>query len=384
MKIKLTEADVRAAEPRAAAFDILDNVVDGLLARVQPTGHKAYFIRYKTPDGRRTRTKIGNCSAISLKDARAAAKIELGKIAKGVDINAERRAKEATRRKEKSAITFRAFSEGAYHDWAKINLKSYVTTMHRLQNSFSALYNRKLSDITPWNVEQWRARRLKQGITRSTVNRDLASLRAMLSRAVEWGVLSEHPLPGFKLLKVDDSKPPRFLSPTEEKRLREALTSAPAYLQTLVVIALNTGCRRGELLHLTWGAIKANQLTVHGAGAKSGKTRIIPLNVEAQNALSEWRKDQSHTDPGDWVFPGQRGNPLRDPKRAWSVLRDEAKLEGFRFHDLRHSFASKLVMAGVDLNTVRELLGHADYKMTLRYSHLAPEHKIDAVGRLCV
>ena len=82
------------------------------------------------------------------------------------------------------------------------------------------------------------------------------------------------------------------------------------------------------------------------------------------------------------VFPSDSGEPLTDIKSAWLALVGVAKLTAFRFHDLRHSFASKLVMAGVDLNTVRELLGHADLQMTLRYAHLAPEHTAAAVEKL--
>jgi len=82
------------------------------------------------------------------------------------------------------------------------------------------------------------------------------------------------------------------------------------------------------------------------------------------------------------VFPGADGGPLVDIKTAWSELLAAAEIENFRFHDCRHDYASRLVMAGVDLNTVRELLGHADIKMTLRYAHLAPEHKSAAVAKL--
>ena len=82
------------------------------------------------------------------------------------------------------------------------------------------------------------------------------------------------------------------------------------------------------------------------------------------------------------VFPGKNGKRFNNIRRSWAGVLDAAKISGFRLHDLRHTFASRLVMAGVDLNTVRELLGHSDYSMTLRYAHLAPEHKAAAVARL--
>ena len=116
------------------------------------------------------------------------------------------------------------------------------------------------------------------------------------------------------------------------------------------------------------------------AHAKSGKTRYVPLNDEAVRILKTWRT--SDVTPTGYVFPGAGGERLIDVKTAWKPLLRVAGVTGFRFHDLRHTFASRLVMAGVDLNTVRELLGHADLKMTLRYAHLAPEHKAAAVAKL--
>ena len=153
------------------------------------------------------------------------------------------------------------------------------------------------------------------------------------------------------------------------------------HLQPLVLLAMNTGLRRGELFNLRWSDIDLDraQLTVQGAGAKSGKTRHIPLSRDALKMLIAW-KDQSN---GGLVFPSPTtGGKLDNINRSWRALRSGAGLEDFNFHDLRHHFASRLVMASVDLNTVRELLGHADIKMTLRYAHLAPEHKAAAVAAL--
>jgi integrase len=153
------------------------------------------------------------------------------------------------------------------------------------------------------------------------------------------------------------------------------------YLEPMVLLAMNTGMRRGELFDLLWCDVNfdARILTVNGSVAKSGKTRHIPLNKEAWETLHKWH--QHHSD-NKLVFPGKNGERFNHIKKSWGGVIGDAGISSFRFHDLRHHFASKLVMAGVDLNTVRELLGHADIEMTLRYSHLAPEHKAKAVAKL--
>ncbi len=103
-------------------------------------------------------------------------------------------------------------------------------------------------------------------------------------------------------------------------------------------------------------------------------------NKIAKSALINWLND---TNNQGYVFKGVDEQPIKDIKKAWSNLLKAAKITDFRLHDLRHHFASKLVMVGVDLNTVRELMGHSNLKMTLRYAHLAPEHKAAAVNLIC-
>ncbi len=147
------------------------------------------------------------------------------------------------------------------------------------------------------------------------------------------------------------------------------------HLTPMVLIALNTGLRRGELTALDWSDIDlpAKRLLVRAAAAKSGKSRHVPLNKEAVAVLTRWQR-QIGTTGG--VFN------VRDVKKAWLALDEGGNDHRVSLPRLRHTFASRLVMAGVDLNTVRELLGHADLKMTLRYAHLAHEHKAAAVERL--
>uniref|UniRef100_UPI004047C2DE tyrosine-type recombinase/integrase n=1 Tax=Pseudomonas sp. TMP25 TaxID=3136561 RepID=UPI004047C2DE len=150
------------------------------------------------------------------------------------------------------------------------------------------------------------------------------------------------------------------------------------HLKPLTLLSLNTGMRQGEVFNLNWRDVDLTNkvLTVEGDTSKSGQTRHIPLNKEALAVLTNWRNAGERQ---GYVFPGQSGGRLDNVKKSWAGVLTMAKITAFRWHDLRHTFASKLVMAGVPLNTVRDLLGHSDIKMTLRYAHLAPDSKAAAV-----
>jgi integrase len=151
----------------------------------------------------------------------------------------------------------------------------------------------------------------------------------------------------------------------------------------MAMLALNTGMRRGEIFQLRWRDVDTNgsMITVRGNNAKNGQTRRIPLNDEALGTLRAWRVDLGNPHDDALVFPGRQGCLTRIDT-AWRALISAAKIDDFRFHDCRHDFASRLVMAGEPLNTVRELLGHASLEMTMRYAHLAPQHLHAAVAKL--
>jgi integrase len=283
-----------------------------------------------------------------------------------------------------------------------------------LEHCFDAEFgSTRLHEISPLRIDKWRGKKLAEGLAKSTLNRDLSALKAALSKAVEWGLIENNPIAKAKLYSVDDNASVRYLSPDEEKRLREALRGRDEHLRRrrsqfnewrrarnlkpfpeigpdrfgdhlhpIVMVVLNTGMRRGEIFNLRWSSVDLDKalIEVAGPGAKSGQTRHVPLNQGAMRALQRWRK-QSASSTG-LVFPGKGGGRLTNINSAWSSLMKRAGLFNFRFHDCRHHFASRLVMKDVALNTVRELLGHSEIGMTLRYAHLAPEHKADAVAKL--
>ena len=153
-------------------------------------------------------------------------------------------------------------------------------------------------------------------------------------------------------------------------------------MRTFIMLLLDTGLRPKEARHLMWSDIDLEKmmLTVRGLNSKSGQTRHIPLTSRAKAELERWLD----IDGGEGlVFKGRvKGQPIYNVQQSWDTIRDLAGLESFRMYDLRHTFASKLVMRGIDLYTVSQLLGHASIEMTQIYAHLSGDHLRNAVSVL--
>jgi integrase len=391
MGIKLTLRTVETAKARAKPYELRDTDIKGLLLRVQPSGAKSFIVEWS----RGKRSTLGRFPVLTLVAARTRALAVLSDAAQHGTPNAAR-----PKRKD-GVATFRDFLEEMYRPWASTKHKNGNSAPDRLLSAFEDFADKPLTRIDLLAVEQWRTKRIRAGVTKSTCNRELATLKAALKLAGVWG-LEVASLAKLKLDKIDNSRA-RFLTVDEEKRLRLALEVRDAkgraarergnqwrqergkdlmpvvapgeysdHLTPAVLLSLNTGLRKGELIALYWSDINVSEslLTVRAAAAKSNKSRHVPLNPEARRVLERWREQQ----PDGRIFP------VKDFKTAWNGLMASSGITLFRWHDLRHTFASKLVMAGVDLNTVRELLGHTDLKMTLRYAHLAHEHKAAAVA----
>lgn len=385
-----------------------DSEISGFHLRISPKGKITYYLFYRI-SGKQVNFKLGNYPDLSPTQARDLAKAKLGEVANGVDVQGVK--KEAKRKTEKDKHSkLETFLDNQYLPWLETrNAKTSQRIIKTIKRGFPNLLERQLGDIHAWDLEKWRNEKKKQAKSPSTINGYINYLKGAMSRAVEWGVTESHDLSKIKSLKSENNIV-RFLSAKEETALREALKIRDlriknerdsgnlhrqnrgyallpelrdfnycGYLEPLVILAINTGMRRGEIFGLEWQHVDlANgYLTIIASNSKSGQGRHIPLNNEAKTVLSNWLND---TDDSGFVFKGSDNKPLTDIKRTWNTLLTEAKIDNFRFHDLRHHFASKLVMAGVDLNTVRELMGHSDLKMTLRYAHLAPEHKAAAVN----
>jgi integrase len=192
-----------------------------------------------------------------------------------------------------------------------------------------------------------------------TINRKLAFLKHLLSKAVEWGKVNENPLKKVRLYREDHART-RFLTDEEEANL---LACCGPPLKPLVVTALNTGFRASELLSLTWQDVdfRRGLASVRAGYAMNGEARSIPMNDTLTMLM---KSGKLHAAEGDQVFCNRHSQPYRSFRTAFERAVRQAGIQDFTFHDLRHTFASRLVMAGVDLPTVKELLGHKDITMT--------------------
>jgi integrase len=297
--------------------------------------------------------------------------------------------------------------EKRYHDVFDVK-KEYLTTFNELAAEYEKNFgaqkafktskkyllkivkthfgDKRLSEITYKDLETYRNKRKAtpaQGgspRTDASVNREMALIGHMLNKAVEWEMLGASPFKkGKRLMFKENNQRQRYLTDGEIESLLVACEDLKTYsphLKPLVQLALSTGMRRGELLSLKWEQIRHGLIYLRET--KANKGRQIPLNADAEAILAGLRRKKHLTT--DFVFSDSKGRRFYDVKRSFTSACRRAALEDTHFHDLRHTFASHLVMNGVSLKAVQELLGHADLKMTMRYAHLSKGHLQEAVA----
>lgn len=401
MQAKISSALIKTLLPQEKVYDVRDIHLKGFLIRVHPSGSMSYICQYK----RGHRVNLGKVGVITAAQAREKAIEVLSNINKGIEPRVQKGINKLR--------TLQEFIEKEYKPWVLSHHKRGDETLATLRRCFNKLFSKPLSEVTSSLLEPWRIKRLNEGISNVTLNRNIATLKSVMTKASEWGFLKENPLKNLKLFRIDRSPKVRYLSLDEESRLRQALLQREQqlkqerksanewrrergyplypeaaedeycdYLMPMVLLSINTGLRQGELFNLSWSMVNLSErsLILSGGITKNNSSRYIPLNDEANNIIQQFYKKSALKE--GLVFPSKNNQPFNNVKRSWSSILKKAQITQFRWHDLRHHFASKLVMAGIDLNTVRELLGHSDIKMTIRYAHLAPEHKIKAVQKI--
>jgi len=365
----------------------------GLLLRVQPSGQRTFYVQI----ARGKRVKIGPAGTFTLKQAEERA----GEILRSPEDFATKRS---------TAATLSEYITDHYNDHALARMKNGTESVARIKAAWKSLLGKRMTDITAAEVNRLRNKRINAGVAPATVNRDVAALSGLFTHWAENTKGVAHPLAGLEALDVADDETIRYLSPAEALKLRQALADRDTlgaeerrsanrwradrgrellpefngysdHITPMVLLTLNTGLRRGELFSLAWEQVDLGlkTITVLASHSKGNSTRVIPLNAEALAVLTTIKPDPA----AGLVFKSPiTGGRFNNIKKAWAEVSKAAKLPDLRWHDLRHDFASQLVMRGVPLYTVQKLLGHATPKMTMRYAKLAPGALADAVNLL--
>ena len=235
--------------------------------------------------------------------------------------------------------------------------------------------NPPIHSLTVEVLDQYRASRLGEKVGPATINREMATLKHALSKAVEWKLLrktAREELTAIKKYQEPDGRLRYLSGEAEAERLLQA---CEGWLRPIVLTAIHTGMRKGELLGLTWDLVDMTHGFIRLKQTKNGKARALPFNETLWSLFSGLQTRQDIP----WVFHDATGNRWNDIRHPFDEACDSAGLIDFHFHDLRHTFASWLMMRGVPLATVSNLLGHTSPTMTLRYAHLSPKHLTSAV-----
>lgn len=318
-----------------------------------------WWIDYYDPAGRRVRKMIGPNKRVA-EAALAKARVE---IAEGKYLDKRWKPEESTLKR--MADRFMEWSETNKRSWSRDEL-----CIRHLIAFFGS--NTPLEELSPFWIEKYKRERLQDVSTR-TVNIELACLRNLFNKAIAWGYAASNPVKEVRFFPESPGRL-RYLS---EEEIDSLLAACPDHFRPVVVVALNTGMRRGEILGLKWADVDFRQGSIYVEKAKNGHSRHVPMSDTVRSELARLRETRAT----EWVFTTAIGRKrrLKDIRSVWENTLKRAGITDFRFHDIRHTAASHLVMNGVDLKTVQEILGHRTFRMTERYAHLSSQHKARSI-----
>lgn len=402
---RLTQQEIDRAKPQKKKYKLWDE--GGVYVLVRPSGVKSYYLLYTDPKtGRKKDVKIAEGDD-GIREARERAKVWRGLAARGEDPVEKLKAKPLPQAPQKRNPTVReirdAYAAYLLPENAAVSppLKSGRKIVAKIDSlrHFPGFFDLHAEDLDGAVVQQYIEFAKARGNKEATVNDHIRHLSAMWSWAARTGVLDEDArFPKIKKLQEKDSSlKVRYLTPDERARLYAALeerekSGGVDYLKTAVIICNYTGIRRGALLKMKWGDVTRHpngSWTLHldPMSAKSTRDYDLPLSGRVVAALKEWREWSAAkwgpVKPSDYVIrAGAAGLPLTEIKKSWLNVLKRAGIVNFRWHDLRHDYASQLVMAGASIEQVKALMTHETIQMTLRYAHLAPSVLQEATDRL--
>ena len=281
-----------------------------------------------------------------------------------------------------SSRSFAEFVQNTHLPWAKATKRSSRDDVLHAKVFCRHFGNKSLSEIDHQMIEEFKVKRMKS-ITRygrprkpATVNRELAILSGIFRMAVDYEEITENPCRKVESLPENNQRT-RHLSFEEEDRLFAKLTGEREYLRPLVTVAIYAGPRRGELLKLRWSNVDFGLNVINFTETKTNRDRAVPMEPIVREALLELSQ---HSGNAEYVFTNpDSGTRYTDVKKSFSAACREAGITNFTFHDLRHTFGSRLADAGVDVVKIKELMGHASIVTTMRYIHATDQGKRGAI-----
>src|SRR5438034_1457845 len=323
-----------------------------------PPGSEVWWIHYYA-EGRRHREQVGGKQAAINRYQQRKTEAREGRLPQ-----------------PQRHVAFDAFVR-EYLETARARLRSFATVQIHARRWIKFFGARPLRSILPLMIERYVAQREKE-VAPATVNRELAFVKRIFAVAMENGLVDRNPTKPIKFLREPSGRV-RFLSEEEEVVLCAKVGKRD---WPIVAFALNTGLRRGEQFNLRWENVNLASRVLTIPRSKHGGSAHVQLNDTAM-AILRALPSRFHSRR---VFPSGTGktplNATNFRQRVFNPAVLRARIDNLRRHDLRHTFASRLAMTGVDLNTIRELLGHKTLAMTLRYAHLSPTHLHQAVKLL--
>ena len=361
----------------------------GLMKPIQVKRHsgiyrigKKYYIDYYDPNGRRHREVAGS----GLEDA----------VSRKEEIKDQVRKGKYFAERKKYTTTFDELIQ-KYREIFKDQKcfgKAKIFALKSIEKYFSG---RLLSQITPYDIESYKRLRKETSITvtrrkgdvwvkvdtgrtrsDATVNRELACLSHLFSKAVEWEMMEESPFRKMRrLFFKENNQRTRFLTEDEISNLLAVdYEGCPKYLKPIIATAIYTGLRKGEILNLKWKNVDLERGLIY---VRENKQKHLQVKMANDDLINLFMKLPVK---GEYLFHDEEGNPLRDVKRSFQTALRRAGIEDFRFHDLRHTSCSYLTMRGAPIQAVQGHAGHSSIKMTMRYSHLSPEFQKGSVQLL--
>lgn len=279
--------------------------------------------------------------------------------------------------KETPKIKFKRLYK-LYDTYAFLNKRSYgkdVSFVKVLKQYFPEADD--ASDKTPNDFELFKSKIIEdRKVFPITVNKYLNILSKMYTLGVNEKILKENPLRNVDRF-LEDNYTTRYLKKDEEKRLYESIRKLRPHIENIVTCALQTAMRRGEIFSLQWEQVNFDYNFIHVLKSKSGKERKIPISDKLLKILQVMPRNF------EYVFVNEEtGKPYVDIKNSWRTVCKDAKVNDFRFHDLRHTAITRMVEAGVPLPVVKEIAGHSKIETTMRYTHTSSQQKIDAIAVL--